>query len=94
MAGVKIGISAKETAIECDLESSSSFVDLLRAYYNFSVGLYRDEIKFISIQNHIALGNGQQLTIRDCFLIIIMTLIIGGLKCAYDYNFDQVTFGV
>lgn len=94
MAGVKIGISSKDMAIKCDLESSPSFVDLFNAYYNFSVGFYRDEIKFISIQDHIASGNGQRLTIRDGLLIIVMTLIIGGLKCAYDNNFDQVNFGV
>lgn len=94
MAGVEIGILAKDMAIGCELESSSSFVDLFNAYYNFSAGWYRDEIKFISLQDHIALGNGQRLTIRDGLLIIVMVLIIGGLKCAYDYNFDQVTFGV
>lgn len=94
MTGAKIGISAKDMTTECDFESSPSFVDLFNAYYNFSVGLYRNEIEFISIQYHIALGNGQRLTIRDGLLIIIMTLIIGGIKCAYDYNFDKVTFGV
>lgn len=84
-------IHAGDMAKECNFEASPSFIDLMNAYYNSSIGWYRNERNFISIKDHINSGNGQPLTLRDCVLIVIMALIIGMLKCAFNTNVDQVS---
>lgn len=84
-------IHGKDMAKECNFEASPSFINLMNAYYNSIIGWYRNETKFISVKDHINSGNGQPLTLRDGVLIVIMALIIGVLKSAFNTNVDQVS---
>lgn len=76
----------------CDYEPSPSYLELFQAYYNLTIELSTGKTRFISISEHVRLGNGRIFTLKDYGIIFICIICIVGLKCAHDHNFDRASY--